>query len=201
MRSASHCGTRPPCSGRSAVPARLAILASLAKMFPECSNTNWRASTRFAQGYFAICGARRRRRLRRGETGAVDADVLADALDVVARLVERDALDPIDRIDFARARVAIGGDPLRDAAAAGVVGGERELQRAALVVDHLAEKRRAELGVEGGIGDRAARDRKATPARRAVDPARSTAGSASVPWRPCPRRRCQANSLSCRATA
>ena len=165
---------------------------------PECSNTNRRAAARFAPRYLR-CGARRRRRLRRGEAGAVDADVLADALDVIARLVERDALDPIDRIGLAGARVAIGGDPLRDAAGAGVVGGERERHRAALVGDHLAEERRAELGVVGRVGDEP-RGVEGTPARRAASCA--VDGRICIsPLAPMPEAAWRANSLSCRATA
>ena len=89
---------------------------------------------------------------RLGEPRLIDAVVLDDAHHVVARLVERDALDPIDEIG-AGARVAIGVEPLRDPSGAGVIGGGGELQRAALGGDELAEIGRAELHVVAGVGD------------------------------------------------
>ena len=46
------------------------------------------------------------------EPRAIDLHVLHDALDVVARLGERDALDPVDRVDGRIARVAIGLHPI-----------------------------------------------------------------------------------------
>src|SRR5437660_5982243 len=55
------------------------------------------------------------------EAVAVDLHVLHHALDVVARLRERDALDPVDRIDLGIARVAEPSDPFPNAAAAGIV--------------------------------------------------------------------------------
>src|SRR5437867_1535847 len=58
------------------------------------------------------------------EADAIDLHVFHDALHVVARLRERDALDPVDRIDLGVARVAVAADPFLDPAAAGVIGGE-----------------------------------------------------------------------------
>src|SRR6202043_2555572 len=45
---------------------------------------------------------------------AIDLDVLEDALDVVAGFRERNALDPIDRIDLGIARIAVAFDPFLD---------------------------------------------------------------------------------------
>src|ERR1700687_3522700 len=56
---------------------------------------------------------------RRGagaEARAVDLQVLHDAQDVVARLGERDALDPVDGIDLGIARTAVLRHPLLDPA-------------------------------------------------------------------------------------
>ena len=97
----------------------------------------------------------RRRQFLIGEALTIDAEVLADPFDIVARLVERNALDPVDEIDRSVTRIAVRGDPLRDPTWTGVVCGEGEFARAALVFDQLTEQRRAELGVEGGIDDEA----------------------------------------------
>src|SRR6266446_7501571 len=60
-------------------------------------------------------------RLDRGGAGAearaVDLQILHDPLDVVARLGERDALDPVDGIDLGIARIAVLCHPLLDSAA------------------------------------------------------------------------------------
>src|SRR5215813_8210950 len=64
---------------------------------------------------------------RRGagtEAHAVDLQVLDDPLDVVARLGERDALDPVDRIDLGIERIAVRRNPLLDPAAARIVAGK-----------------------------------------------------------------------------
>ena len=45
------------------------------------------------------------------EARAVDLQVLHDTLRIVARLSEWDAFDPIDRIDFGIARIAVLGYP------------------------------------------------------------------------------------------
>ena len=45
------------------------------------------------------------------EAGAVDLKVLHDPLHVVARLGERDQLDPVDRVDLGIARIAVALDP------------------------------------------------------------------------------------------
>ena len=67
------------------------------------------------------------------EARAIDLQVLHDPLDVIARLGDRDALDPVDRIDLGIARIAVGGDPLLHAAAAGIVAGEGQDVGAAVI--------------------------------------------------------------------
>src|ERR1700731_2275645 len=62
---------------------------------------------------------------------AVDADAFHDALDVVARLADRDHLDPVDHVDLAAARIADRVEPARHAAGAGIVGGEGQFIGAA----------------------------------------------------------------------
>src|SRR5262245_63863212 len=59
------------------------------------------------------------------EAHPVDRHVLHHPLHVVAGLRERDELDPVDRVDLRVARIAIALQPFLDAAAAGVVAGER----------------------------------------------------------------------------
>src|SRR5262249_57539714 len=73
-------------------------------------------------GVRAVLDRHRRRALI--ETNPVDQQVLHHALDVVARLGKRDALDPVDGVDLRDARVAVLGDPLLDAPPAGVVSHE-----------------------------------------------------------------------------
>src|SRR3984957_9844139 len=81
-----------------------------------------------AAGLFARHSGRhgRRRQFLVGEALTIDAQVLADPLDVVARLVEWNALDPVDEIDRAVTRIAVRRDPLRDPTWTGVVCGEGE---------------------------------------------------------------------------
>src|SRR5580692_9152620 len=68
----------------------------------------------------------RRRQFLVGEALTIDAQVFADPLDVVARLVEGNALDPVDEIDRSVAGIAMRSDPLRDPAWTSVVCGEGE---------------------------------------------------------------------------
>src|ERR1700712_3271511 len=69
------------------------------------------------------------------EAGAVDLQILHDALHVVAGLGERNQLDPIDSVNAGIAGIAITLDPLFDAAAAGVVGRERHDVGAAVILE------------------------------------------------------------------
>src|SRR3974377_90075 len=55
------------------------------------------------------------------EARAVDLQVLYNPLHVVARLRDRDALHPVDRIDVGVARIAIGGEPLLNPPAPGLL--------------------------------------------------------------------------------
>jgi hypothetical protein len=77
------------------------------------------------------------------EANAVNLQVFEHALDVVARLGEWNAFDPIDRIDLRIARVAVSGDPFLHAAAAGIVAGEGQDMGAAVVSIEVAELGRA----------------------------------------------------------
>ena len=77
---------------------------------------------------------------RPGHPRPINPQILAHPLHVIASLIERDALDPLDRVGSAGARVAIGLDPLLDAAWAGVVGGEGEDWRAAFIAQELAKE-------------------------------------------------------------
>ena len=59
------------------------------------------------------------------EAGAVDLEVLHYTLNIVACLGERDAFDPVNRIDFGIARIAVLDYPVSDPPRAGVIAGER----------------------------------------------------------------------------
>ena len=67
-------------------------------------------------------------RNRSGEAGAVDLQILHDALDVVARFGKRDALDPVNRVDLGIARIAVLCHPLPDPPAAGIFGTHARMQ-------------------------------------------------------------------------
>src|SRR5215831_497149 len=73
------------------------------------------------------------------KTNAVDLKVFEHALDVVARFGERDALDPIDRIDLRVARIAIFRDPFPPGPAPRNGTGEGEDMRAAIVLVKIPE--------------------------------------------------------------
>lgn len=78
--------------------------------------------------------------------------VLHHPLDIVARLLEGDALDPVhDLVDGLSAWIAIAGEPVRNATRAGIIGDEGENVGTAEAVDLLAEvmgsKRRIIAGV------------------------------------------------------
>ncbi len=85
------------------------------------------------------------------EARAVDQHVLHHALHVVAGLHERDALDPVDGVDLGVARIAELRDPLLHAAAAGIVGRERQDVAAVVVLHHAAELGGADLQVIGNV--------------------------------------------------
>ena len=92
---------------------------------------------------------------RRGagaEARAVDLQVLHDALDVVARLGERDALDPIDRVDLGIARIAVLRHPLLDPAAARIVAGKGQDVGAAVVLEQGGDLGGAHLRVVDRVG-------------------------------------------------
>jgi hypothetical protein len=60
------------------------------------------------------------------EANAIDLQVLHDALDVVARLGKRNALNPIDSIDLGIARIAVLRHPLLDPAAARIIASKSQ---------------------------------------------------------------------------
>src|SRR6516165_2642024 len=87
------------------------------------------------------------------ETDAVDLKILQHALDVIARFGERDALDPVDRIDLRIAGIPILRNPFLYASAPGVVAGESENMRAAIVDVEIAELGRPQLHVVGLVAE------------------------------------------------
>ena len=72
------------------------------------------------------------------EARTVDLQVLQHTLYVVARLGDRDALDPVDRVDLGIARVAVTLDPLFDAAAPGIDASAGDNSSTARVFGFLA---------------------------------------------------------------
>ena len=76
-------------------------------------------------------------------------------IDVIARLGERDALDPVDRIDLRIARIAVGRDPLLHAAAAGIVAGESEDVGAVVAAEQIRQFGRAHLHVVDRVAEQA----------------------------------------------
>src|ERR1700722_7101799 len=81
------------------------------------------------------------------EARAINLDVFKDALHVIARFRQRNALDPVHRINLFVARIAVLVDPLFGPARPGVVGNKRENVGAAPAGDVVAEFRAAKLGV------------------------------------------------------
>src|SRR6266567_7852085 len=87
------------------------------------------------------------------ETNAVDLEIFQHALDVIARFGERDALDPVDRIDLRIAGIPIFRNPFLYASAASVVAGESENMRAAIIDVEIAELGRPQLHVVGLVAE------------------------------------------------
>src|SRR5262249_31364163 len=87
------------------------------------------------------------------ETNAVDLKTFQHPLDVVARFGERNPLDPVDRIDLRIAGIAVFRNPFLYASAAGVVAGERENMRAAVIDVEIAELGRPQLHVVGLVAE------------------------------------------------
>src|SRR5262245_65172309 len=85
----------------------------------------WRGATQATAGRALVLRAAAQIRLDEqlraaAEANAVDLQVLEHALDVVARLGERNPLDPVDGIDLGVAWVAVFRDPLFHAPAPGI---------------------------------------------------------------------------------
>src|SRR4051794_20406813 len=86
---------------------------------------------------------------------AIDLQVFHYALDVIAGLGERDAFDPVDRIDARVTRVAIASDPFLYPAASGIVGRKCHDVGAAIIFQHSGEFGRAELDVIDAVAHQA----------------------------------------------
>src|SRR6266511_1476452 len=70
---------------------------------------------------------------------------LHHALNVISCFRERDTFYPINRVNLWGARIAIGLDPLRYVASAGIVRSEQEDERALPVLHQIAQVRGAKL--------------------------------------------------------
>jgi hypothetical protein len=81
----------------------------------------------------------------------VDDGIFQHALHVIARLLIRDRLDPIDHVDRARARVAIRAQPLVHVAAARVIGRDGE-RIAAVIGEDALEIARSQHDRHIGVG-------------------------------------------------
>src|SRR6186713_1521237 len=68
------------------------------------------------------------------EAGPIDLKIFHDPLHVIARLGDRDALDPIDRSDVLVTRIAQRSDPLAHPAAPRIVAGKGEDPGATILV-------------------------------------------------------------------
>ena len=113
---------------------------------------NWSLATRlFRAGAAAQVGFDLQLRAP-AKAGAIDLQVLHDALDIVARLGDRDALDPVDRVDLGIARVTMIGHPFLDPAAAGIVSGERHDIGPAVVLESAGNLGGAHLHVVNRVG-------------------------------------------------
>src|SRR5204863_3422673 len=130
--------TQPFCRRRPAYPSEPCCTASVApsrqqgtrapdtgsgnaSASPPCREETWAAAAcasirRPRRLFFHISagqvGGERKRRGVIGLLAAINLQILEHALDIDARLVERDALDPVDHADIAAARVAEGMQPL-----------------------------------------------------------------------------------------
>src|SRR4029077_18881277 len=78
-----------------------------------------------------------------GKAGPVDLIILHHALNVVACLLKRNALDPIDRVDAWIAWITVTLDPFLHAPTARVVGSKRKDEIAPVILDHPGDLRRA----------------------------------------------------------
>src|SRR5579872_1923209 len=86
---------------------------------------------------------------------AIDLQILKHALNIVARLVEGDRLDPIDDVDRLGPGIAEIVDPLPDAAGTGVVGGDRQNVGPGEAVEEVIDIGTAELQVVAAVGEQA----------------------------------------------
>src|SRR5690242_14717756 len=84
---------------------------------------------------------------------AIDIQIFDNALDVVARLGERNALYPIDRIDLRIAWITVLRDPLFHSTAARIVTRKGQNQGAAIVLQKGGDFSSAHLGIVDWIRD------------------------------------------------
>src|SRR6516225_1887763 len=159
-----RCISRPSCSSRDA-----SALLTLHLVRSTCAQSRLRPQD--VRGHSAVRVTRAHHSTRRrlhcpamqvgldqelraaAETDAVDLEIFQHALDVIARFGERDALDPVDRIDLRIAGIPIFRNPFLYASAASVVAGESENMRAAIVGVEIAELGRPQLHVVGLVAE------------------------------------------------
>src|SRR5215510_12841455 len=144
-----RCMSSPSCSKRdaSALVTLHLVRSTCATAAPPRKRSRPRHSTRRCLQSPAMQVGFDQELRAAAETNAVDLKVFEYALDVIARFGERDALDPVDRIDLRVARIAIFCDPFLHAPAPGIVAGEGEDMRAAIVDVEIAELGRPQLHV------------------------------------------------------
>src|SRR5215475_9239246 len=152
-----RCMSSPSCSKRdaSALVTLHLVRSTCATAAPPRKRLRPRHSTRRCLQSPAMQVGFDQELRAAAETNAVDLEVFEHALDVVARLGERDALDPIDRIYLRVAGIAIFRDPFLHAPAPGIVAGEGEDMRAAIVDVEIAELGRPQLHVVGLVTEQA----------------------------------------------
>ena len=82
----------------------------------------------------------RRNRCKRGiEADTIDLQILHHTLDIVARFGKWDALNPVNRVDFGIAWIAMQRHRLFDPASPGVVGGKCQDVGAAIVLKQRSD--------------------------------------------------------------
>src|SRR5262249_34315097 len=87
------------------------------------------------------------------ETNARDRQSFEHALDVVARFGARRGFDPVDGMALGIGRTAIFRNPFLYPPAPGIVAGESEDVRAAIIDVKIAELRRPQLHVVGLVAE------------------------------------------------
>ena len=88
-------------------------------------------------------------KFRPTQAQTVDLKVFKHTLNIVAGLGKRNSLDPVDRVDFEVAGVAVLGNPLFNTATSGIIAGESKDVGAAIILDEVAEFGCSELHIIG----------------------------------------------------